>query len=379
MGRIKVLNIIMDGRMAGPQIRVAQMSSILSEKFDVDTTVVFPIDRSEKFETLLEREDINFQKIKVRKLTKNIAGLFLWGMTFLPDVLRIVRVLKKESPDIIQCNGAWQWKGVIAGKIMGEKIVWHLNDTYAPFIIRKIFKLLKPLVNGFITQGSRVTDYYLGQSKKKKVFEIHAGVDMRQFTPESSQVNKELSRRSGTKIVTIGNVNGYKGFEYFVDAAFLLNQKFSDLHFFIVGGLFDTQKKYIEMLKKKISTLGLNNVHLTGYIEDMPSVLETADVFVSSSVTEASPQSVWQAMAMEKPIVTTNTGAVSDFILDGVNGFIVEIRNSVALAERIGVLIRNKKMRNAFGKNARIAAIENLDINVIAADHSKAYREIINE
>jgi len=60
--------------------------------------------------------------------------------------------------DIVHCNGAWQVKGIIAGKLAGAKVVWHLNDTRMPFFIKVVFSFLAvSSCDAFIAAGAVVT------------------------------------------------------------------------------------------------------------------------------------------------------------------------------------------------------------------------------
>ena len=67
------------------------------------------------------------------------------------EVLMLSRLLKKNGFDIVHVSGgSWQFKGILAAKLADIKIIWELNDTYVPFIIRVIFFFLSKLANSFI-------------------------------------------------------------------------------------------------------------------------------------------------------------------------------------------------------------------------------------
>ena len=50
------------------------------------------------------------------------------------------------------------------------------------------------------------------------------------------------------------------------------------------------------------------------FIIDEPSFLKSGDIFVYTSISESGPMAVWEAMAMGKPIVTTDVGSVSQYL-----------------------------------------------------------------
>ena len=63
---------------------------------------------------------------------------------------------------------------------------------------------------------------------------------------------------------------------------------------------------------------------------------------------------------------------------DGVNGYIVDVGDSVALADRIGLLIDDPGLREKFGKKNRNIALNELDINKCSDRHIQAYSKLIN-
>ena len=86
--------------------------------------------------------------------------------------------------------------------------------------------------------------------------------------------------------------------------------------------------------------------------------------------------SVWEAMAMERAVVSTDVGDVARYITDGENGFIVRVADAAALAEKVGQLVENEQLRQNFGPRARAAVVPELDVASCAAKHRAAYRQI---
>jgi len=103
------------------------------------------------------------------------------------------------------------------------------------------------------------------------------------------------------------------------------------------------------------------------------------DIYVCTSNNESSPLSVWEAMSMEKAIISTNVGDVGWFIRDGFNGFLIKVRDSDCLADRIVKLIRNPKLRDTYGKSVRNTAKSKLDLKICSKLHVEAYQAIINK
>jgi glycosyltransferase involved in cell wall biosynthesis len=237
----------------------------------------------------------------------------------------------------------------------------------------------KHFSDGFIVSGRRVKEFYLDtfDLDDRPIYEIQAPVDTSFYDPEKTSAEPELERQEGTKIITICNINPSKGLEYFIQMANILNENHSNLGFTIVGRVFDSQRRYSRKLEALKRDLDVANVFFYGACDDARGVLKAADIYVCSSIFEASPMAVWEAMSMEKAIVSTDVGDVPRFIRDGENGFIVPTKDAQSLAVKVDLLLREPNRRTAFGKKARLTAIEHLDIQLASQKHEQAYRAIL--
>jgi glycosyltransferase involved in cell wall biosynthesis len=374
---MKICNIIEEGRLGGPQIRIAEVAKDL-KKHNVDTTVVYPKYQSDAFKRKLYEYNVKAVCLPLHKITKEIKHLIKYIIYFFFELILLYRFFKKENFDIIHCSGgSWQYKGIIAGKLAGSKTLWHLNDTEMPLFIRFIFKFIALyFADSIIVAGKRVKTFYVDELglRKKSVFEIQAPVDTMHFNPKLAEPDEKLSRYDGIKIIMVGNLNPKKGAEYFIQMAYNLNKLYDNLHFFIVGLHLKSQKAYLEKLNNLKNDLCLQNVIFYGASHDVRSVLKASDIYVCSSIAEASPMSVWEAMSMGKAVVSTDVGDVSCFIKNNVNGFIVPIKDADSLADKVNILIIRRELRKNFGKKARESVRKYLDIKIAVKKHVDAYR-----
>ena len=376
---IKVANIILDGRFGGPQNRILWVAERL-KKYGIETVVIIPKKDSEFFYSKLVEKNIRVRRINLHRLTKHKSHLIGWFLFFIPELFFIYKFLEKEHIKLVHCNNSWQIKGVLAAKIAGAKVIWDLRDTRTVRIIKILFDILSRFFcDGFIVAGNKTKQYYLNNErlKAKKIIEIQAPVDTSYFNPDHSVKDKVIAKSPGIKITTVGNINPDKGFEYFIEVANILTKKYKNLYFYIVGAYLDSQNKYSEKLKWQVSKYNLKNLFFYGRSDNIPSILKATDIFLCTSVTEASPTAVWEAMAMEKAIVSTDVGDVSRYLKDGVNGFIVPPKDVKALAEKVSILIEDEKLRVKFGKLARAVAVKELDVAICADKHRRFYLGIL--
>ena len=80
---------------------------------------------------------------------------------------------------------------------------------------------------------------------------------------------------------------------------------------------------------------------------------------------------------MAKPIVTTDTFGCRDVIDDGLNGFLVPVRDSVKLAEKIEILINDKDMGKAMGQKALEKAQNEFDVRKVVEQYMEYYEKFI--
>jgi len=378
---LKIVNITMEGRYGGPHAFIAACAEKLKNE-GIETIVVFPDKDSDVFLRKLYAIDVVAKRLSLHRLTKEKKHLIKFVLLFIPEIISLYKLFEKEGVDIVDCNNSWQFKGVIAGRLARKKVVWHLHETATPFFINIIFKFLaRNFADAFITAGERARSYYLsdGRLSRKLILEIQAPVDTSVFDPEKVKNDRKIADYPGLKIVTVGNINYLKGIEYFIEMASILSNQYDNLSFFVVGPHFASQKAYSDKMVRMAQKYDLDNLHFCGSSENIPSVLKAADVYVCSSIAEASPISVWEAMSMERAIVSTDVGDVAKFIKDGESGFVVPIKNADALAERVGMLVENADLRKKFGTNARKIAVKNLDVNICAKKHADFYRKIMDE
>ena len=92
---------------------------------------------------------------------------------------------------------------------------------------------------------------------------------------------------------------------------------------------------------------------------DLPKMLRSADVYVSTSLSDAGiAASTAEAMASGLPVVITDTGENRRWVEEGESGFVVAARDSSALAEKLILLLKDFQKRADMGQAARAVIVE---------------------
>jgi glycosyltransferase involved in cell wall biosynthesis len=379
---IKVANIIEEGRIGGPQKRIAMVAHKISKK--IETTVIMPSKNSGDFQSLCKRYNIKFLTLPLTTPSKNIISILSYLVTFPYEVVRLSSLLKKNHYDLIHVSGgSWQFKGIIAAWLANMNSVWHINDVNTPIIIRILLKLLSPLTTGYIFSAYRAKKYYHKYlNLKKPNFIIPPPVDTFLFNPAKNfYKNKKIINIKKKLIIigTVGNINEIKGFETFIKAASILNKNFKNLSFLVVGKVYSTQNIYFNNLKLFCKKMKVSNIHFVNNCRDIRPFLQRFDIFTITSLSETGPMTLWEAMSMQKAVVSTDVGDVKKYIKNNLNGFIVDIEDSNALAKKISKLVISPKLRKDFGIKARLVVKNKLDLRLCANLHAAAYHSITNK
>jgi len=379
---VRVANIIEEGKLGGPQVRICAIATALVGL--VDTTVIMPKENSETFQQRCDTCGVAYITMPITRVTKDWRVAVRYVFFSLFEVLHLAWVLKKNRFDLVHVSGgSWQFKGVLAAKLAGKKVLWHLNDTSMPRFIRRLFSTLSPLADAIIYASVRSQNYYKPLVNcNKQDFLIPAPVDTDKFNPSREYSGEEqlIQRWQGKLVIgTVANINPVKGLETLIHAAALTSEKNFNVQFVVIGSIYPTQQQYYNSLISLCEQLHIKNIEFVGSRSDVRPLLKRFDLYVCSSNAESSPISVWESMSMAKPIISTDVGDVTLYVKDGVNGFIVNIGDSEALAERMGHLIAEESLRKDFGSRSRDVAVQELELSRCAERHLEAYNAVFEQ
>jgi glycosyltransferase involved in cell wall biosynthesis len=120
-----------------------------------------------------------------------------------------------------------------------------------------------------------------------------------------------------------------------------------------------------------------SNIHFIGWSREIPSILATLDIVVLCSDNEGIPLSLIEASYVGVPIIATNVGSVSDVVVDGVNGILVE-PTVEALANGIETVLNDAELRKQLERAGQTLADERFSIAVAQERHRAMYRALVD-
>jgi glycosyltransferase involved in cell wall biosynthesis len=161
----------------------------------------------------------------------------------------------------------------------------------------------------------------------------------------------------------IARLLGGKGVREYAQAARRIRERHPTVRFSIAGWI-DTNPDAIAQheLDEWISDGTLNYL---GRLSDVRPALVASSVYVLPSYREGTPRTVLEAMAMGRPVITTDVPGCRETVVDGDNGFLVPVRSVDALEEAMCSFIENPALVPRMGRRARRLAEEKYDVRKV--------------
>lgn len=194
-----------------------------------------------------------------------------------------------------------------------------------------------------------------------------SGVDLNVFKYSPEQDNETL------KVVFAARMVKEKGIIELIEAAEELRSDYEGMLEFWLCGRLATNADAISKEELESCCDG-RYIKWLGFQKDMKSVLERCHIVAFPSYyREGVPKSLIDSCAVGRPIITTNSIGCKDVVDDGVNGFLIPIKDSKALAARLRDLANDKDLRSKMGKAAREKAEKEFSLDNVVNKHLKIY------
>lgn len=162
----------------------------------------------------------------------------------------------------------------------------------------------------------------------------------------------------------VGRLLRDKGVLEFVEAARNIKAEYPQARFLLVGGLDDNPESIREKDVEGWVQEGI--LEWPGHVPVQP-YLEQTSVFVLPSYREGVPRSTQEAMAMARPVITTDSVGCRETVVDGRNGYLIPPRNPEALAAAMRKFIASPDLITAMGAESRKLAEERFDVRKVNA------------
>jgi glycosyltransferase involved in cell wall biosynthesis len=219
--------------------------------------------------------------------------------------------------------------------------LWH-NTMHG--VWRKIVRRAEALLIGpvdFVIAGNREVEAFC--AGKVMIPHVRESIITAEFDRGKIQADGKVDGIRGIKIIFVGRLSPVKDPVTLINAFNVAKKTEPRLRLIICG---DGE------LMEKCKKISGKDVHFLGFAGNVPSLLKACDIYVITSVYDASPRSLMEAMCMGLPTIATRVGGIPEY-LPGDCGILVPPGKPEVLAEKMVELAADKGERRLFGENAR--------------------------
>ena len=306
---------------------------------------------------------------------------------------KLKKIIQENHYDIIHCHtpvvSVLTRLAARKSRKHGTTVIYTAHGFHfyngAPYLQATIFKQIEKKL-------CRYTDHLITINKedydavKRYHFKPGAyykvpgvGVDASRFSVQTIEKKQEKRAEYGIDpkafvLIFAAEYSHRKNQKMLIEAVRIIKEQMTNL-LLLLPGEGPLRSEYTQL----IDHYGLKeHVWLMGFRRDMDALLATADVAVSSSVQEGLPINIVEAMAVSLPAVVTRIRGHVDLVRDEENGFLVEVNDAQALADRVLLLYNNNTVLERMKKQARSMAEPYFLLNA-KAEMKKIYEAIIKE
>ena len=338
------------------------------------------ISRADEAVIDLQRMGVKFENWTV---ARNGMNPFREGFS----VLRLRRLLARIEPDVILC---FTPKAILLGSLAARAA--PRSHTFSVFTgLGFLFgddnapkRVLAPIIRFMFRRSLRNNHIVFFQNPDDlKMFVTHrvvpvdrtcrlygSGVDTKHFVP--GPLNKG---RRETVFLMVARLVTAKGVLDYIKAATILKRERCCARFRLLGP-FDDHPNAVNPDSIQ-SAVASNIIEYCGTANDVRPYLQDADVFVLPSYREGTPRSSLEALATAKPIITTDAPGCRETVIHDGNGYLVPVRDPIALADAMRKLVTDRHQIRTMGAMSRKLAEELYDVDKVNAHLWCEIRQIL--
>ncbi|NOX29182.1 MAG: glycosyltransferase family 4 protein, partial [Actinobacteria bacterium] len=224
----------------------------------------------------------------------------------------------------------------ILGRLVRRPVVLDLHDVIAAGVGRKLMTFSARLATVTVANSSSTRSVLTGLDESKVVI-VHPAVDLLRFDPARfdparfdpaglNSVRVEIGGRADRPLLAIlGRVDPEKRIEVLLQAVTMSERR--DIDVVVVGGTEAADTTYLEGLKAVAGSIDSSSVCWAGSRSDIPAVLSSVDVVVSTCPVEAFGRSLLEGQAMGVPVIAPDIAGVRDIVREGETGWLFEPEN----------------------------------------------------
>ncbi len=303
---------------------------------------------------------------------------------------------RRRKVDLIHTNSLKaDLYGGLAARLAQIPVLWHVRDRiadgYLPGPVAAAFRWMARTIPQAVVTNSESTLRCLSVPRER-IAVVHGGVSDRAFSRQMHVVHDGFDPEQFKNILAaassfperpvvalVGRISPWKGQHIFLEAAAQVRKAFPQARFWIVGAALFEEHDYERSLHETVARHELeDSVEFLGFQDDIPHILEQADIVVhASTLGEPFGQVVIEGMAAGKPVIATDGGALPEIIQSGQTGLLVTMGDAQDMAHAVEALLSNPSRARAMGIAGQMHARQHFTNWHVARNIEKVYEKVL--
>ena len=391
---MRIVYLNHSGKVSGGEISLLTFFKGLKGRKEIEPILVCPIQGA-----LKERAQgmglpmVNIESFEAG-FTRNPLSFLGYGVKLLRIGKKFASIVKEIKADLIDANSVRAGLVACTSSLFHKiPILVHVRDCVPR---NKIGILTRRIItrraSKIIANSSYVAHHFaLDDSMFRKIDVVYNPLDLSSFDPKKVDGDqfKKMFKVNGSYplLGVVGQISAWKGLADVIRAMSKVLSSFPQARLLVVGEpKFDTASArydnvaYFKELKSLVKKLNLKKeVIFTGERSDIPQIMKAIDLLILASWEEPFGRSLIEAMAMEKPVISTNVGGPTEIIKDRVNGVLVSPKNPQIIARTIIQLALKKKKSEEMGRRGRKEVEKRFNTDTYIAKMLNIYKKILDK
>jgi len=289
-------------------------------------------------------------------LEDNRVSALRRAFTILFAILRIVTIVRKEKVDIIYALDRTVSTSLsyFVSLLTGCPLVLSAHISHYLHISPLMRRIVKHAVRITVPSNDTRSEFLPFVKSPQRVVTVFnaLNIDRYDLSISGTSVRSELHIDPAVPVVLLAaRLSPFKGQDDLIRAAAIIHTQHPAVRFLLAGA---ENAGYDAVLEQMIADYHLEGVvKLIGYRNDLPQVLAACTILAMPSHGESFGLVALEAMAMARPVVASRAGGISEFLIDGQMGILIEPRDHKALAQAILDLVNDPVRAREMGRRGR--------------------------
>lgn len=391
---MRIVYLNHSGKVSGAEISLLTFFKGLKGRKEIEPILVCPTEG-----VLRERaQGMGFPIVNIESFepgfTSNPLSFLGYGVRLLRISRKLASIVKEIKADLIDANSVRA--GLVASvSTLFHKIpiLVHVRDCVPRNRIGILTRrIIARRASRIVANSSYVAHHFaLDGFMFRKTEVVYNPLDLSSFDPKKVDGDqfKKMFKVNGSYplLAVVGQISPWKGLADVIRAMSKVLSSFPEARLLVVGEpKFDTASAkynnvaYLKELKSLVEKLNLKKkVIFTDERSDIPQIMKAIDLLILASWEEPFGRALIEAMAMEKPVISTNVGGPTEILEDGVNGILVSPKNPQIIAQAIIQLASKKKKSEEMGRRGRKEVEKRFNTDTYIAKMLNIYKKILDK